>query len=63
MTELDGKIAAKDIIDPDRVVKTVQGSPFEVVHLFLEVCDARKAPDRGVIDDLKGSAEAWIQAI
>jgi len=47
------------IINPQRVVEIVKGSPLDRVGLFLELGHAFEAPDQQIIDEHKWSVEVW----
>ncbi len=49
------------IINPQRVVEIVKGSPFPEVTMLFELGHAFDAPDQSVIDDHKYSVETWAK--
>ena len=51
------------IINPERIVEIVRGSPFERVDLILELSHPFEAPDRQIIEDHQWSVEAWLKWI
>jgi len=55
--------AQNEIINPQRIIEIVKGSPFERVDLILELGHPFEVADHQIIDEHKWSVEAWMKWI